>query len=99
MPVCSQQTQTESIDRTVEFMGIELNPAYVTNIHLKRVIGRISHEKFKFSYDNHSRHNYGDYSDIYRDWGEKYHEELPYDKWSEASYLDVHPFPYDQGMA
>jgi len=84
MAECNQQVQTGSIDGTVEFMGIELSQADITNIHLKRVISQAQHQKFKFSYDNHSVHKYEDYGDAR--WSqEKYHEiEHPYDnQWNQ----------------
>jgi len=87
-------TQSASIDNKVEFMGVDLSPTDITNVHLRRIIGRIHHEKYKFSYDNHSQH----YEEKPQ-WSQtKYHETRPYPDYKEYldTYGDYHG-PYDDG--
>ena len=90
MAECNQQVQTGSIDGTVEFMGIELSQADITNIHLKRVISQAQHQKFKFYYDNHSRHAYPDYGDYRESYDNKYHETAQYVRWDQ--YSEQYPY-------
>lgn len=70
---------SKSIDKTVEFMGLEIRLGDVKNPQLKRVIENTAAGGFRFRYDDHSRKSHKEYG-CYTDRKRKYHE-VVYDEY------------------